>query len=156
MGVEAGGIGEKVGENAARKQNGSTSIFQGYKSLFLQTSEGHIAQTHSVAAGLDYPGMGPELAELYQDKRIELVCASDAEAINAFRITAKYEGIIPALESSHALAYAYKILPKLSKNKIVVVNVSGRGDKDLFTITRYMKNKEFKSFLSEEIKRYEK
>lgn len=156
VGVEAGGMGKKVGENAARKNNGIPGIFQGYKSLFLQTSEGQIADTHSVAAGLDYPGMGPELAELYRNGRIELNSVSDHEAIKAFQITTKYEGIIPALESSHALAYAYKILPKLPKNKIVVVNVSGRGDKDLFNITRYINHKEFKIFLAEEIKRYEK
>lgn len=156
VGVEAGGIGKKIGENAIRKENGSLGIFQGYKSLFLQTREGHIAPTDSIAAGLDYPGMGPELVGLYKEKRIELQSASDKEAIEAFQITAKYEGIIPALESSHALAYAYKILPTLSKNKIVVVNVSGRGDKDLFNITRYINNKEFKKFLVEEIKRYEK
>lgn len=156
VGVEAGGTGKKIGQNATRKVNGSLGIFQGYKSLFLQTLEGHIAPTDSVAAGLDYPGMGPELVGLYKEKRIELQSASDKEAMEAFKITAKYEGVIPALESSHALAYAYKILPILSKNKIVVVNVSGRGDKDLFNITRYINNKEFKKFLIEEIKRYEK
>jgi tryptophan synthase beta chain len=155
VGIEAGGVGKKVGENAIRKENGTLGIFQGYKSLFLQTKEGHIASTHSVAAGLDYPGMGPELAKLYQEGRLELSSASDKEAIKAFQITAKYEGIISALESSHALAYAYKILPKLPKNKIVVVNVSGRGDKDLFNITRYINHREFKEFLIEEIKRYE-
>ncbi|MFA6257491.1 MAG: tryptophan synthase subunit beta [Candidatus Paceibacterota bacterium] len=156
VGVEAGGVGKKIGENAIRKENGSLGIFQGYKSLFLQTKEGHIAPTDSIAAGLDYPGMGPELVEFYKNKRIELQSASDKEAIEAFQITAKYEGIIPALESSHALASAFKILPTLSKKKIVVVNVSGRGDKDLFNITRFINNKEFKKFLVEEIKRYEK
>jgi tryptophan synthase beta chain len=156
VGVEAGGIGKKLGNNASRKENGSQGIFQGYKSLFLQTKEGHIAQTRSVAAGLDYPGMGPELAELYKNKRIELSSVTDKEAIQAFQTTAKYEGIIPAFESSHALAYAYKILPKLSKDKIVVVNMSGRGDKDLFSIARSLNHGEFKNFLTEEIKRYEK
>jgi len=156
IGVEAGGIGKKVGENAMRKENGSLGVFQGYKSLFLQTNEGHIAPTHSIAAGLDYPGMGPELAELYRNGRVELYSSSDQEIIKAFQMTTKYEGIIPAFESSHALAYAYKILPKLSKDKILVVNISGRGDKDLFNVARCLKNKEFKKFLAEEIKRYEK
>ena len=156
VGVEAGGVGKKLGENAARKENGKLGIFQGYKSLFLQTNEGHIARTHSVAAGLDYPGMGPELAELSKKCRVELDSATDKEAIKAFQITAKFEGVIPALESSHALAYAYKILPKLSKDKIVVVNISGRGDKDLFNVTRAVNYQEFKKFLIEEIKRYEK
>lgn len=156
IGVEAGGIGRKIGQNAIRKENGSLGIFQGYKSLFLQTNEGHIAPTESVAAGLDYPGMGPELAELYKKGRVELSSVSDKEAIEAFQITTKHEGVIPALESAHALAYAYKILSKLPKNKIVVVNISGRGDKDLFNITRYVNNKDFKNFLIEEIKRYEK
>ncbi len=127
-----------------------------YKSLFLQTEEGHIAPTHSVAAGLDYPGMGPELADLYRSKRVKLQSATDIEAIKAFQMTTTHEGIIPALESSHALSYAFKILPKLAKNKVVVVNVSGRGDKDLFNVTRALNNKEFKKFLTEEIKRYEK
>ncbi|MDD5068448.1 MAG: tryptophan synthase subunit beta [Candidatus Pacebacteria bacterium] len=156
IGVEAGGIGKRVGENAMRKENGSLGIFQGYKSLFLQTSEGHIAPTHSVAAGLDYPGMGPELATLFREKRVELQSATDKKAVEACLLTAKYEGVIPALESSHALAYAYKILPKLSKKEVVVVNVSGRGDKDLFNLTRYLNHKEFKKFLAEEIQRYEK
>ncbi len=156
IGIEAGGIGKKIGENAVRKTNGSMGIFQGYKSIFLQTNEGHIAPTHSVSAGLDYPGMGPELASLYKNGRVLLESASDQEAIKAFELTTRYEGIIPALESAHALAYAYKLLPALSKDKIVVVNVSGRGDKDLFNVARSLDNKEFKNFLIEEIKRYEK
>ncbi len=156
VGVEAGGIGKKIGKNASRKDNGILGIFQGYKSLFLQTGEGHIAQTHSVAAGLDYPGLGPELAALYKNGRLKLDSVLDKEAVKAFQITAKYEGIVPALESAHALAYAYKILPTLSKHKIVVVNISGRGDKDLFNITRFTRHTEFKKFLAEEIKRYEK
>ncbi len=156
VGVEAGGVGKKLGENASRKNNGILGIFQGYRSLFLQTKEGHIAPTHSVAAGLDYPGMGPELAQLYKDKRVELQSSTDREAVGALQLTAKYEGVIPALESAHALAHAYKILPKLTKNKIVVVNVSGRGDKDIFNLTRFTRNQDFKKFLIEEIKRYEK
>ncbi len=156
IGVEAGGTGKKLGQNASRKENGSLGIFQGYKSLFLQTEEGHIAPTHSVAAGLDYPGMGPELAELYKNKKMELSSALDREAIEAFKLTTKHEGIIPALESAHALAHAYKVLPKLAHNKIVVVNISGRGDKDLFNVARSLNDKEFKKFLAEEIKRYEK
>ncbi len=156
IGVEAGGTGKKVGQNAVRKENGKEGIFQGYKSLFLQTEEGHIAPTHSVAAGLDYPGMGPELATLFKQKRIELESASDKEAVSACLLTARHEGIIPALESSHALAHAFKMLPKLPKDKIIVVNISGRGDKDMFNLARYLKHSGFKEFLAEEIKRYEK
>ncbi len=156
IGVEAGGTSRIIGKNASRKENGSLGIFQGYKSIFLQTKEGHIAKTKSIAAGLDYPGMGPELAELYKEKRIALVSITDKEAVKAFTKTAEFEGIIPALESSHALAHAYKIAPKLSRRKVVVENITGLGDKDLFTISRYLKNKEFKKFLVEEVKRYEK
>lgn len=154
IGVEAGGRGKKVGQHSSRKIAGEVGIFQGYKSLFLQTKDGQIAPTHSIAAGLDYPGIGPDLATLYQQKRLELVTASDTEALKAVRFFATHEGIIPALESAHALAYALKLAPTLPKSKVLVVNVSGRGDKDLFTLAREHGDATFKDFLADELSRY--
>lgn len=154
IGVEAGGVGNKKGENAARAQSGSLGIFQGYKSLVIQDADGQIAPTHSVAAGLDYPGLGPELANLFAQKRLDLVSATDKEAVDAFSELCKIEGIIPALESSHALAHAIKLAPKLSKDKIIVVNVSGRGDKDIFNVARALEDKKFGDFLKEEAANY--
>ncbi len=152
--VEAGGRGKKLGQHAAKSQGGRLGILQGYKSLFLQDSDGQIMPTHSIAAGLDYPGLGPELAYLKEKNRITFTTASDKESLEAVTFLAKNEGIIPALESAHAVAYALKILPTLPKNKIVVVNLSGRGDKDLFIIAREKKDTSFKEFLIDEYKRY--
>ncbi len=154
--VEAGGRGKKLGQHAAKSQGGRLGILQGYKSLFLQDSDGQIMPTHSIAAGLDYPGLGPELADLKEKNRITFTTASDKEAINAVSFLAKNEGIICAIESAHAVAQAIKILPTLSKNKIVVVNLSGRGDKDLFILAKVVKDESFKQFLIEEYKRHEK
>ena len=154
IGVEAGGRGNAVGEHSSRKIAGEVGIFQGYKSLFLQTKDGQIAPTHSIAAGLDYPGLGPDLAMLYEAKRLELTTASDTEALAAVQFFATHEGIIPALESAHALAYALQLAPTLPKTKTIVVNVSGRGDKDLFTLAREHGDKTFRDFLSDELSRY--
>jgi tryptophan synthase beta chain len=154
IGVEAGGRGNAVGEHSSRKIAGEPGIFQGYKSLFLQTKDGQIAPTHSIAAGLDYPGLGPDLAMLYEAKRLELTTATDTEALAAVEFFARNEGIIPALESAHALAYALKLAPTLSKTKTIVVNVSGRGDKDLFTLAREHGDGTFKAFLADELSRY--
>lgn len=154
IGVEAGGVGKKVGQHSSRKIAGEVGIFQGYKSLFLQTKDGQIAPTHSIAAGLDYPGLGPDLAMLYETGRLVLTTTSDAEALSAVKYFAQHEGIIPALESAHALAYALKLAPTLSKTKTVVVNVSGRGDKDLFTLAREHGDDSFKGFLADELSRY--
>lgn len=153
--VEAGGIGNAVGEHASKALSGEVGIAQGYKSLFLQDRDGQIAPTHSIAAGLDYPGLGPELAALKEKGRIEFQTASDREALDAVDVLARHEGIIPALESAHAVAYALKLLPSLPKNKIVVVNLSGRGDKDLFLIARATRDVSFREFLLDEYKRYE-
>jgi tryptophan synthase beta chain len=153
--VEAGGIGKGVGEHASRAQSGQMGIMQGYKSLFLQDKEGQIAPTHSIAAGLDYPGLGPELARLKEEGRVKFESATDVEAIEAVKFLARNEGVIPALESAHAVAACLKILPKLPKNKIVVVNLSGRGDKDLFITAKAMNDRSFKEFLLGEYKRYE-
>lgn len=153
--VEAGGIGNAVGEHASKARSGKMGIAQGYKSLFLQDKDGQIAPTHSIAAGLDYPGIGPELAALKEKGRVEFQTVSDRVALDAVNTLARLEGIIPALESAHAVASALKLLPSLSKNKTVVVNLSGRGDKDLFLIARAMRDLSFHEFLLEEYKRYE-
>ena len=153
IGVEAGGTGKKLGEHASRKIAGELGIFHGYKSLFLQTEDGQIAPTHSISAGLDYPGIGPDLADLYESGRVELAYATDDEAVSAADYFAKLEGVISALESAHALAEARKVAPKLSKDSVVVVTLSGRGDKDLFNFARAFKDESFKKFLKDEYER---
>ena len=131
IGVEAGGRGEALGEHAARFHGGSPGVLQGTFSYVLQDKSGQIATTHSISAGLDYPSIGPEHAELHDIGRAEYVSASDVEALRATTLLARTEGIIPALESAHAVAEAVKRAPKMKKSEIVVVNISGRGDKDI-------------------------
>lgn len=155
VGVEAGGKSKKTGQHAARFPGAKIGIMEGYKSYFLQDEDGNSALTHSIAAGLDYIGIGPELAELYDKKRVEFVRASDEEALQATEILAKTEGIIPALESAHAVAEAIKRAKKMKPSDAIVVNISGRGDKDLFTIARSFAPQKFKDFLSRELKSYE-
>src|SRR5258708_5076801 len=133
-GVEAGGKGTGVGQHAARFQGGKPGVVEGYRSYFLQTNDGQIAQTHSISAGLDYAGIGPELAYLHDLGRIEFTSATDKEALAAYDLLAKTEGIFPALESAHAVAEAIKQAPQMSPNQRIVVNISGRGDKDLFIV----------------------
>ena len=137
IGCEAAGLGVDNPKNAATMANGSEAISHGMKSLFCQNEYGQIAPVYSISAGLDYPGIGPEHAMLQAEKRAEYVAITDEEAVNAFEYLSKTEGIIPAIESSHAIAYAMKYVPTLDKDKIVVVNVSGRGDKDVAAIARY-------------------
>lgn len=151
IGVEAGGKGIKSGENAVRFPNGKVGVIEGYKSYFLQDEDGQIQQTHSIAAGLDYPGIGPELSYLHDTKRVSFVSALNTEVIGAVKMLARYEGIIPALESSHAVAHAIKLAPTLSKDKRIVVNLSGRGDKDLFILAKAMNDEKFYQFLYEYI-----
>jgi len=131
VGVEAGGRSEALGDHAARFQGGSPGVLQGTYSYVLQDSGGQIALTHSVSAGLDYPSIGPEHAALRDSGRAEYVSASDAEALAATTLLARTEGIIPALESAHAVAEVLKRAPKMKKSEVVVVNISGRGDKDI-------------------------
>jgi tryptophan synthase beta chain len=131
IGVEAGGRGKKLGEHAARFEGGAPGVLQGTYSYVLQDEAGQIALTHSISAGLDYPSIGPEHAELKDTGRAEYVSATDEEALNATTVLARTEGIIPALESAHAVAECLKRAPKMSKDQIVIVNVSGRGDKDI-------------------------
>ncbi len=152
IGVEAGGRGKGIGENAIRfSGEGSIGVVEGYKSYFLQDNDGQLQPTHSIAAGLDYPGIGPELSFLRDQKRIDFVSSTDNEALRAVKVLANSEGIIPALESAHALAYAIKLAPTLSKEKVIVVNVSGRGDKDLFILAKAFKDKNFYEFLKKEV-----
>lgn len=155
VGVEAGGKSRKTGQHASRFPGAKIGIMEGYKSYFLQDEDGNSALTHSIAAGLDYIGIGPELAELYDKKRVEFVRASDEEALRATEILAKTEGIIPALESAHAVSEAIKRAKKMKTSEVIVVNISGRGDKDLFTIARSFAPAKFKNFLSRELKSYE-
>lgn len=136
IGVEAGGLGIRTGKHAARFAGGAVGVFQGCKSYLLQNRDGNVLGTHSVSAGLDYASVGPEHAFLHDTGRVKYTHATDKEALRAFELLARLEGIIPALESAHALAETIKLAPKLSKNKIIIVNLSGRGDKDVAHVAR--------------------
>jgi tryptophan synthase beta chain len=133
-GVEAGGHGVPSGQHAARFAGGRLGVFQGTRSYVLQDSKGQIAATHSISAGLDYAAVGPEHAWLYETERAGYVSATDEEALAAFQALCRTEGIIPALESSHALAEAMRLAPTLQPSQTILVNLSGRGDKDIFTV----------------------
>ena len=137
IGCEAAGLGVDNPKNAATMANGRLGIFHGMKSYFCQDEFGQIAPVYSISAGLDYPGIGPEHAALKDSKRAEYVPITDEEAVNAFEYLSRTEGIIPAIESSHAVAYALKLAPTMQKDKIIVINISGRGDKDVAAIARY-------------------
>lgn len=138
FGVEAAGKGIDTKDHAATITKGSIGVFHGMKSYFLQDEEGQITPVYSISAGLDYPGIGPEHAYLYETKRCEYVSITDDEAVKAFEFLAKTEGIIPAIESSHAVAFAIKNAQQFNKDDIVVINLSGRGDKDVYQVARYM------------------
>ena len=137
IGCEAAGRGVETGETAATIAVGTPGIFHGMKSYFCQDEYGQIAPVYSISAGLDYPGIGPEHAWLHDTKRAESVSITDDEAVDAFEYLSRTEGIIPAIESAHAVAYARKLAPRMGKDRIVVVNLSGRGDKDVAAIARY-------------------
>ena len=137
VGVEAGGKGIETGEHAASINGGRLGVLHGSKTMLLQTDDGNVIDTYSVSAGLDYPGVGPEHCHLHDTGRAEYAVINDDEAVAAFDALCRYEGIIPALESSHALAEAIKRAPKLGKDKLLLVNLSGRGDKDMENILRY-------------------
>jgi tryptophan synthase beta chain len=138
LGVEAAGRGIETGEHAATLVAGSKGVLHGSASYVLQDDYGQVLPTHSVSAGLDYPGVGPEHAYLKEIGRAEYVAITDAEALDAFQWMSRTEGIIPALETSHAIAYVRKLAPKLPKDKIVLVNLSGRGDKDVDSAAKYL------------------
>jgi tryptophan synthase beta chain len=139
VGVEAGGEGIETGKHAARFQGGSLGVLQGTRSYLLQDEFGQVQLTHSVSAGLDYAAVGPEHAWLRDQKRVEYTYATDDEALKAFMKLARLEGIIPALESAHAIAEVMKRAPKLGRNKLIIVNLSGRGDKDVAQVADKVK-----------------
>jgi tryptophan synthase beta chain len=134
VGVEAAGEGLKTGRHAASLSAGRPGVLHGNRTYLLQNDDGQIVETHSVSAGLDYPGVGPEHAWLKDNGRAEYVSITDDEALEAFHRCCRTEGILPALESAHAIAYAAKLAPTLPKDKILLVNLSGRGDKDMATV----------------------
>ena len=137
IGCEAAGRGINTAETAATIATGKLGIFHGMKSYFCQDEYGQIAPVYSISAGLDYPGIGPEQADLYDKGRAEYVAITDDEAVDAFEYLSRTEGIIPAIESAHAVAYARKLAPTMKKDQIIVINISGRGDKDCAAIARY-------------------
>jgi len=137
IGCEAAGKGVDTPQNAATFATGSVGVFHGMKSYFCQDEYGQIAPVYSISAGLDYPGIGPEHAGLFDSGRAKYVAVTDAEAVSAFECLAKTEGIIPAIESAHAVAHAMKIAPNMEKEKIIIINLSGRGDKDVAMIAKY-------------------
>lgn len=134
IGVEAGGHGVQTGMHAASISGGRPGVLHGMKSYFLQNDDGQITEAHSISAGLDYPGIGPEHAWLHDRKRVEYVSVTDQEALDAFKAMARLEGIIPALEPAHAFAHVCKVAPGLPADHIIVMNLCGRGDKDIFTV----------------------
>ena len=136
IGVEAGGLGLSTGKHAAPLNAGSEGVLHGMRTYLMQDKGGQILETHSISAGLDYPGVGPEHSWLKDSGRAQYVVAKDNEALRAFKELTVVEGIMPALETSHALAYVRKIAPKMKKNKIIVVNISGRGDKDIDAVAK--------------------
>ena len=136
IGVEAAGLGINSGKHAATLLTGKPGVLHGNRTYLIQDGDGQIVETHSISAGLDYPGVGPEHAWLKDIGRAQYVGITDDEAMEAFDMLCRYEGIIPALESSHALAYAAKIAPTLDKDKLLLVNLSGRGDKDIDTVAK--------------------
>ncbi len=137
IGCEAAGRGINTADTAATIATGKLGIFHGMKSYFCQDEYGQIAPVYSISAGLDYPGVGPEHANLYDSGRAQYVAITDDEAVNAFEYLSRTEGIIPAIESAHAVAHAIKLAPTMGKDKIIVINISGRGDKDCAAIARY-------------------
>lgn len=141
IGVEAGGEGVETEKHAATLTKGSIGVFHGMKSYFLQDREGQIIPVYSISAGLDYPGIGPEHANLFTTKRAEYVPATDDEAVEGFKYLTRVEGIIPAIESAHAVAHAIKIVPEMGKDQIVIINISGRGDKDVYSVAKYLGEK---------------
>jgi tryptophan synthase beta chain len=134
FGVEAAGHGLESGQHAASLAGGRPGVLHGNRTYLLQNEDGQIQEAHSISAGLDYPGIGPEHAWLHDTGRVTYVSATDEEALDAFQLCARTEGIIPALEPAHALAYVKKLAPEMGQDEIIVMNLCGRGDKDIFTV----------------------
>ena len=141
-------IGGATGAGAGRAgSDGSVGVAQGYKTYFLQNEEGQMNETHSVSAGLDYIGVSPILAELYENKRVRFEAATDREVVDALALTARKEGLLPALESSHAFAQAFKEVGSLPGSDAIIINQSGRADKDIFTVADAFDDAEWKEFI---------
>ena len=157
VGVEAGGAGLESGRHAARIASGASTIgvAHGYKTYFLQDEDGQMRDTHSVAAGLDYVGVSPILAHLSQ-KRVRFAIADDREVLHALQFLMRHEGIIPALESSHAIACALRELPRIDPQSVVIINLSGRGDKDIFTIAEALQDPGWRRFILTKAEQYQK
>jgi len=157
IGVEAGGLGLASGRHAARIAGGQgrIGVAQGYKTYFMQDDEGQMRDTHSISAGLDYIGIGPILAWLHQQKRVRFEAATDTEVLDAFRVIVKQEGMIPALESAHAVVQALKEAPRLRPDEHILINLSGRGDKDIFTIADALGDEEWRAFLRQKVRRFD-
>ena len=156
VGVEAGGKGLDTGKHASRlcSEDASIGVAQGYKTYFLQDNDGQMKETHSVAAGLDYVGVSPILAQFAQSGRIRFEAATDREVIDALSLTIQKEGLIPALESAHAFAQAFKEAPAMSKEDIILINQSGRGDKDIFTVADAFADPKWQEFIKEKAEEY--
>jgi len=135
-GVEAGGLGLETGKHAAPLNDGRPGVLHGNKTYLMEDDDGQIIETHSISAGLDYPGVGPEHSWLKDIGRVNYVVATDDEAMQAFRDVTRIEGIMPALETAHGLAYAAKLASDMPKDKTILVNLSGRGDKDILTVAK--------------------
>lgn len=157
IGVEAGGKGLDSGQHATRliSQEGKVGVAQGMKTVFLQNNEGQMFDTHSIAAGLDYVGVSPILADLHEQGRVRFEAATDAEVIAALELTMKKEGIIPALESTHAFVQAFKEAPDMGRDEILLINQSGRGDKDIFTIADAFGDQSWKEFIIHKAEQYQ-
>ena len=156
VGVEAGGEGLETGRHASRlaSRDGTPGIAQGYKTYFLQNDEGQMQDTHSVAAGLDYVGVSPILAALWEEDKIRIEAATDHEVLEAFTLTMEKEGLIPALESSHAFARAFKEASELGPGEIILINQSGRGDKDIFTVADAFSDQQWRDFIIKKAEAY--
>lgn len=156
VGVEAGGDGVETGRHAARLcgNDATPGVAQGYKTMFLQNEDGQMLETHSVAAGLDYVGVSPILSDLWEKNRVRFEAATDSEVIEALDLTMKKEGIIPALESAHGFVQAFKEAPHMSPDEAIIINMSGRGDKDIFTIAHAFDDPSWKEFIIQRAKEY--
>jgi tryptophan synthase beta chain len=156
VGVEAGGKGVTTHEHAARlaSTHASLGIAQGYKTYFLQNEDGNMLETHSVAAGLDYVGVSPILSHLHSTGRVRFEAATDVEVVDALRLAMRKEGLIPALESSHAFAQAFKEASRMSPEDVIIINQSGRGDKDIFTIADAITDPKWEAFIQKKAEAY--
>ncbi|UCD80939.1 MAG: tryptophan synthase subunit beta [Desulfobacterales bacterium] len=156
VGVEAGGGGLETGRHASRlaSKDGTPGIAQGYKTYFLQNNDGQMQDTHSVAAGLDYVGVSPILAALWEEGKVRFEAATDREVLDAFTLTMEKEGLIPALEAAHAFAQAFKEAPELGPDEIILINQSGRGDKDIFTVADAFSDQQWRNFILKKAEAY--